>query len=199
MDCCSKSGWAIIWAIISYSRGMQENVGVGQSLLELVLHSRVKRDAVVPKTVTRIVIAAAACNRAEVQDVCEFHAAFLGATDVDVTGLLLVQPGGASIHALEASPETVNALLRHIVGSPLFGAVSVVSSVEDCPHRCFGTWAYRAVSLSPEGALGEAASGGAAAAAVAHAVSRGLVQCGSAMKQVAAESVREGGGAVVDG
>ena len=169
---------------------LEDNVGTGQSLLGSVLHSRVDAQGIVPKTVTRVFIAASlASGSVPSQEICDFHAVFLGETDTDVTGLFLLVQRDSCIHALEASPETITALLRHMLGTPMFSGITIVSAVEDCPSRCFASWSYRSVALPQEPMLGEAATV-LAATGVAHAVCRGLTQCGVAMKQVVSESVR---------
>jgi hypothetical protein len=56
---------------------------------------------------------------------------------------------------IEASPDAIYALLRHLdtlskADSPLVTDLKVISAVDDCPRRAFQSWSYRSPSLAPE-------------------------------------------------
>lgn len=96
---------------------------------------------VIPKTATK-------------HQVCDLHAQFLTDIEADVSGLMLLQ-ATTFINLIEATPDVINALLRHIqlqTESPTacVSSVRIVACSEDCPNPAFVSWSYRSITMPAE-------------------------------------------------
>ena len=101
------------------------------------------------------------------RQVCDYIARFLEVRDPEMRGLLIIQ-ARSMLQVVEAAPEVVVSLLRHLQAStsavePVIEAVRVIAHTEDVPERVFGPWTYVTLSLPSEG--GGGGSGGAGAGA----------------------------------
>lgn len=131
---------------------LRDTAGAGLSLLDVTLHSRVDPTGVVPKTRTRLLLAFK--HEGNGEELGELISTTLSEIDADVMGLMVVQATSAWT-IIEASPETVSALVRFLdgeakSGGPRFEEVRIVSMTEDTPIAAFGAWTYRMVTLPTE-------------------------------------------------
>lgn len=89
------------------------------------------------------------------QQICDSHKSLLEDIDADVSGLMLLQ-SRSFLNLIEATPDVIGALLRHVQlecenpDAPCMSDVRVVACTEDCPTRAFVSWSYRSINLPSE-------------------------------------------------
>jgi hypothetical protein len=99
---------------------------------------------VIPKTATK-------------HQLCDLHASFLTEIEADVSGLMLLQQT-TFINLIEATPDVIHLLLRHLqleLQSPTacVSSIRIVACSEDCPNPAFVSWSYRSITMPAESGI----------------------------------------------
>jgi hypothetical protein len=109
------------------------------------------------ESLTRMLYVGAIPKSATKHQVCDYHANFLTEIEADVSGLMLLQQN-SFVNLIEATPDVIHALLRHLqveTENPAgcISSVRIVACSEDCPNPAFVSWSYRSISLPVESAV----------------------------------------------
>jgi hypothetical protein len=88
-------------------------------------------------------------SKTMLQALCTYHESFLKDIDADVSGLMVLQ-ADTFLNLIEATPEVVIALLKHLDAEAsrpggIIENLRVVACAEDCPTHCFTSWSFRPV------------------------------------------------------
>lgn len=103
------------------------------------------------ESLTRMLYVGTIPKTATKHDVCNMHKDFLIEYNAEVSGLMLLQPA-SFLNLVEALPDVINALLRHLQldmesATPTVASIRVLACSEDCPNPVFASWSYRSINM----------------------------------------------------